>query len=292
MRSARSTKSRVRPPASCPWCRASPSCCSIWAWPPRWSVAPALRASQRAGQRVAKVGGTKSIEVWRIKRLAPTHLIVNIDENPRATVEELSRFVPHVIVTHPLGPADNPRLYRLLGRIFLREEAGADLCRRFERDIRTPSSRGFPVAAAKGPLSHLESALDDGVAGHVYVAHAGRRGLGYVRRQERSALPVGRPETCAAERARVVCFPPSRTPSASATASRSRQLPAGSHTRVALIDGAMTSWYGSRAIQGLHYLRDFRAGSGNRPANSHGCSMGPPPAAPLHCCPSSATAGG
>jgi len=40
------------------------------------------------------------------------------------------------------------------------------------------------------------------------------------------------------------------------------QLPPGSHTRVALIDGAMTSWYGSRAIQGLHYLRDFRAALG------------------------------
>jgi hypothetical protein len=35
-------------------------------------------------------------------------------------------------------------------------------------------------------------------------------------------------------------------------------LPPGSKTRVALIDGAMTSWYGSRAIQGLTYLRDFR----------------------------------
>ena len=35
-------------------------------------------------------------------------------------------------------------------------------------------------------------------------------------------------------------------------------LPADSQARVALIDGAMTSWYGSRAIQGLAYLRDFR----------------------------------
>ena len=39
-------------------------------------------------------------------------------------------------------------------------------------------------------------------------------------------------------------------------------LPAGSRTRVALIDGAMTSWYGSRAIQGLAYLRDFRRSLG------------------------------
>ena len=35
-------------------------------------------------------------------------------------------------------------------------------------------------------------------------------------------------------------------------------LPAHSRTRVALIDGSMTSWYGSRAIQGLAYLREFR----------------------------------
>ena len=32
-----------------------------------------------------------------------------------------------------------------------------------------------------------------------------------------------------------------------------------------LIDGEMTSWYGSRAIRGLAYLRDFRA---NRLAGS------------------------
>jgi hypothetical protein len=39
-------------------------------------------------------------------------------------------------------------------------------------------------------------------------------------------------------------------------------LPAGSKTRVALIDGAMASWYGSRAIEGLNYLAAFRAGLG------------------------------
>ena len=31
------------------------------------------------------------------------------------------------------------------------------------------------------------------------------------------------------------------------------------HVPVDLIDGEMTSWYGSRAIRGLSYLRDFRA---------------------------------
>src|ERR1700675_152501 len=55
-------------------------------------------------KRVSKVGGTKSIEIARIKRLAPTHLIVNIDENPRTAVADLARFVQLVVFTHHLDP--------------------------------------------------------------------------------------------------------------------------------------------------------------------------------------------
>ena len=72
---------------------------------------------------IPKVGGTKDVNVARVRELAPTHLIVNIDENRREAVEELARFVPHVIVTHPCAPEDNRDLYRLLGGIFRREAA-------------------------------------------------------------------------------------------------------------------------------------------------------------------------
>ena len=84
-------------------------------------------------RKVPKVGGTKTIDVARIERLRPTHLIVNIDENPRPLVEETARFVPHVVVTHPLHPRDNLALYRLLGGIFGREKRAEALCRDFER---------------------------------------------------------------------------------------------------------------------------------------------------------------
>ena len=42
-------------------------------------------------------------------------------------MEELAKFVPHVVVTHPLGPRDNLQLYRLLGGIFSREEQAEEL---------------------------------------------------------------------------------------------------------------------------------------------------------------------
>ena len=214
-------------------------------------------------KRVAKVGGTKSIEVSRIKRLAPTHLIVNIDENPRATVEELSRFVPHVIVTYPLGPADNPRLYRLLGRIFLREEAAQSLCRRFERNFQDTIS-----AASLWPRQRVLYLIWKApwmtVARDTYIS----RMLGtvgwdthVVKSEARYPSIDLRPALLSALDVVLLSTEPYTF--------RERhcveiidQLPPGSHTRVALIDGAMTSWYGSRAIQGLHYLRDFRAALG------------------------------
>ncbi len=75
---------------------------------------PAVRA-------VEKVGGTKDVKLDRLRALAPTHVVVNIDENRRETVDEIRTFVPHVIVTHPCTPGDNFPLYTLLGGIFGRE---------------------------------------------------------------------------------------------------------------------------------------------------------------------------
>ncbi|MWL85928.1 helical backbone metal receptor [Cupriavidus sp. SW-Y-13] len=71
-----------------------------------------------AVRAVEKVGGTKDVKVDRLRALAPTHVIVNIDENRKETVDEIRSFVPHVIVTHPCRPDDNFALYTLLGGIF------------------------------------------------------------------------------------------------------------------------------------------------------------------------------
>src|SRR2546423_2514235 len=57
--------------------------------------------------RVPKIGGTKDPDLARLAALAPTHLIVNIDENRRETVEAAREFVPNIVVTHPSNPIDN-----------------------------------------------------------------------------------------------------------------------------------------------------------------------------------------
>jgi len=214
-------------------------------------------------RKVSKVGGTKTIDLARIKRLRPTHLIVNIDENPHALVKEIGQFVPHVIVTHPRAPRDNLALYRLMGGIFGREEQARALCERFERAYADCVTQTTTWPRQKVLYLIWKSPWMT-VCADTYVS--------------RMLAAVGWDTIAPASHARYPTLDLTHEVLSSASfvllssepyAFRERHcveilesLPPGSRTRVALIDGAMTSWYGSRAIEGLRYLQEFRASLG------------------------------
>ncbi len=94
-------------------------------------------------RQVRKVGGTKAVNIDAIRALRPTHLIVNIDENERETVEELRAFVPHIVVTHPQTPHDNLALYALLGAIFDREQEASRLSEALEARLREAAAHAY-----------------------------------------------------------------------------------------------------------------------------------------------------
>lgn len=210
-------------------------------------------------RKVSKVGGTKSIDIARIKRLHPTHLIVNIDENPRPMVEEIARFVPHVVVTHPLGPRDNPPLYRLLGGIFGRENEAEALCRQFERAYDEVATIGATWPRQK-VLYLIWKAPWMTVSADTYISRMlATVGWDTLAPQSNARYPTL--DLAPGLLAQVDFVLLSTEP----YSFRERHcveildiLPEGCRTRVALIDGGMTSWYGSRAIRGLTYLREFR----------------------------------
>jgi len=210
-------------------------------------------------KRVPKVGGTKSIEAARIKRLAPTHLIVNIDENPRQAVEELARFVPHVIVTHPRAPLDNLALYRLLGGIFGREEQAEGLSRRLEQSLEQ-TLRAAAGWRRQKVLYLIWKSPWMTVSADTYIS----RMLASVGWDTWSAKSEARYPTVDL-RGAVLQQVDFVLLSSEPYAFRERHcveildmLPPGSKTRVALIDGSMIAWYGSRAIEGVAYLSKFR----------------------------------
>jgi len=72
----------------------------------------------RVARAVPKVGGTKDPDLALLRALAPTHLVVNVDENRREDVDAAREFVPNVVVTHPLAPIDNVALFAMFGEVF------------------------------------------------------------------------------------------------------------------------------------------------------------------------------
>src|ERR1700761_1224809 len=81
-------------------------------------------------REIPKVGGTKDLKMDRIRELAPTHVVVNVDENRKEDAEEIAGFA-EVVVTHPQSPRDNLDLYRQMGAAFDRGAEAERLCAEF-----------------------------------------------------------------------------------------------------------------------------------------------------------------
>lgn len=201
---------------------------------------------------IPKVGGTKDVNIEKIRRLAPTHLLVNVDENEKPTVEQLAEFVPHVIVTHPVAPRDNLALYRLIGGLFGAAAAAESLCAAFEQEY--AQTLAHPQRA-KRVLYCIWQDPWMTVSRDTYIA----RMLELIGWQHWSApdarrYPEFRWSEALAESIDEVLLSsePYRFTEAHVDALE-RQL--GKPVR--LVDGEMMSWYGSRAIDGLRYLRQL-----------------------------------
>lgn len=210
-------------------------------------------------RRIPKVGGTKDVKLDRIRAAAPTHVIVNVDENRRETAEALRAFVPHVVVTHPLAPRDNLALYRLCGALFGRDAEAERLCARFEAAF----ERAVAAGREAPPADVLYLIWKDPwmtVSPDTYVSRMlALVGWRTLPREAAARYPEVALDDPAVARASLVLlssepyrFRPVHVAEVSAAARR----PA------ALIDGEMASWYGSRAIAGLDYLAELRRRSG------------------------------
>lgn len=218
---------------------------------------------------VAKVGGTKDVRLERLRALAPTHVVVNIDENRRETVDEIRAFVPHVIVTHPCAPEDNLALYRLLGGIFGRSAEAESLCAAMAFELAQVRTRQWP---ARKVLYAIWQDPWMTVSRDTYIS----RMLALVNWQTWPSAQA-MPEACVDGDCSRPNTPETRYPSFRWNEALVREIDlvllssepyrfTEAHVdalerqigkEVLLIDGEMVSWYGSRAVEGLRYLSRF-----------------------------------
>ena len=217
---------------------------------------------------VPTVGGTKDVNLRKLRRLAPTHVLVNVDENRLETVEALRGWetAPRIVVTHPTDPEDNLGLVdqmtaefgALPGLVEKAEALKRDLRR--ELDSTRPDGRvpqrvlyliwrdPWMTVARDTYLSRMLARINwqslpdvaGGVAGAArYPALTGREPwLGEVEQVLLSSEPY-RFDASHFAAARALC-------------------PAA---RVRLVDGELLSWYGVRAVPGLRYVRELATGS-------------------------------
>lgn len=211
---------------------------------------------------VPKVGGTKDVNLAKLRRLAPSHVIVNVDENRLETVQALREFVPHIVVTHPQGPEDNQALLAQMLALFGEQPGVAGAVARLQAELRQTLARCVAEAWPAQRVLYLiwrEPWMT--VARDTYIA----RMLAQVNWQswpeawggEAGAaryptLQGDEPWLATVERV-LLSSEPYRF-DASHLALAQALCP---QARVQLVDGELLSWYGPRAAAGLDYLREL-----------------------------------
>jgi ABC-type Fe3+-hydroxamate transport system substrate-binding protein len=205
---------------------------------------------KEALKRIPKVGGTKSVNLKKIRALAPTHVIVNVDENRKETADALAQFVPNVIVTHPLAPRDNLALYRQIGNAFGREAEAERLCRQFESEY-------AKIAKAKfKPFQVLYLIWKDPwmtVSRDTYVSRMlSLLGMETLPAESDARYPKLEHLNVEGVERILLSTEPFRFDE-----KHRKAIQEQTGIPVDLIDGEMTSWYGPRAIRGMAYLAEF-----------------------------------
>ncbi len=206
---------------------------------------------------VPSVGGTKKIRMDRLLSLEPSHVIVNVDENPKDLSDEIAARGIEVIVTHPVEPVDNRRLFELLGGLFDRESEAARLSVRFE-DVYGATRAALAGQRHRSALYLIWKDPWMTVSRDTYIANmlalanwscAGHR--------DELRYPETRLDPDALQGVDLVLFStePYRFTQGDVDDFNAAREVSAPEARV--IDGEMISWYGSRAIAGLDYLRAF-----------------------------------
>lgn len=208
---------------------------------------------------VARVGGTKTVKLDKLKALAPTHVIVNVDENRKEDVDAMRRWGCSIIVTHPIEPSDNLRLFRLLGGVFGRGDAAEKLCRQFHQAHASLIARAESLPERKvlyliwrEPWMTISD--DTYISRTLALANlkscGGRPDVRYPEVEFEDALM---------RQLDAVLLSSEPFPFKQKHVEEVKNLTRQWSLPVSLIDAEMVSWYGPRAIPGLRYLETFAA---------------------------------
>lgn len=209
---------------------------------------------------VKSVGGTKQVNWRKVAAARPTHAVLNVDENPKEMADEMTARGIVPVVTHPLSPADNGPLIRLLGGVFGRDAAAETLARRFE-DALVAVIAARPLAETRvlyliwkapwmtvGPDTYIARTLDL-IGWRTWAPVANAR------------YPEFAMTDAVLDNVDRVLFSSEPFPFTEDHLAAFRADHPDHADKAQLVDGEMLSWYGVRATEVLSYLKELAAGA-------------------------------
>ena len=227
---------------------------------------------------VPKVGGTKDVNLVKLRRLAPTHVLVNVDENRLDTVEAIRAWgndadtrdaagasqagAPQIIVTHPGGPEDNLTLIAQMlahfGAIDGVAQRAAALTLALQREIDLTRPEAWPERRVlyliwRDPwMTVARDTYLSRMLARVHWATLPDQAGGAIGAARYPVLTGAEPWLAQVQHVLLSSEPYAFGDQHLAEASR--LCP---NARVQLVDGELLSWYGARAVPGLRYLREL-----------------------------------
>ena len=184
---------------------------------------------------VKSVGGTKQVNWRKVAAARPTHAVLNVDENPKEMADEMTARGIVPVVTHPLSPADNGPLIRLLGGVFGRDAAA---------ETRVLYLIWKAPWMTVGPDTYIARTL--GLIGwRTWAPPAAAR------------YPEIEMTDAVLDRVDRVLFSSEPFPFTEDHLAAFRADHPDHAAKAQLVDGEMLSWYGVRSAAGLSYLKDL-----------------------------------
>ncbi|MBB3196922.1 helical backbone metal receptor [Roseateles terrae] len=216
-------------------------------------------------REIPKIGGTKDLNLERIRALLPTHVIVNVDENRLEDVAALRQTGAEIVVTHPCSPQDNLPLLAQMVSVFAASQPQVQAqAERLAQQLRQELAACQAGAWTRRRVLYLiwrDPWMT--VAQDTYIARMLAE-VGWRTWPPQEGGPSGAArypvltgqEPWLQEIEEVLLssepyrFDERHMPQAQALCP---------NARVRLVDGELISWYGPRAAEGLAYLRSLAA---------------------------------
>jgi ABC-type Fe3+-hydroxamate transport system substrate-binding protein len=211
---------------------------------------------------VPKVGGTKQINFEKLKKLAPSHIVLNLEENTKECALTLKEFIPNLVVTHPTKFRDNFLLFELIGGVFDAKQSAASLDAELTKQI---TKNYFRLRPGRRPLNVLYLIWKDpwmSVAPTTYIAdvlkQAGLFQIGLPSEREYPTVDFLLVDWANVDAVFLSSEPYSFSPEDQRSFVVELLRLTSKPIPVLMVDGELMSWYGSRALKTPAYLNQLR----------------------------------